>query len=114
MASFTERELTLPVPPSHPGSIGFPGRTGPGRPGWKGDIPSALHMSDAAVGSPLTEKPMTPMEQLFYSTVRLVTYSNGVETGSGTGFFWGISDSNAHVILIATTKHLLKRAEQVR
>ena len=57
---------------------------------------------------------MTPMEQLFYSTVRLVTYRKGVETGSGTGFFWGISEGLAHEMLVATNKHVLEGADQVR
>jgi hypothetical protein len=57
---------------------------------------------------------LTPAQMLLYSAIKLTTSSNGVTTGSGTGFFYEIpvGDDKA-VYLIITNKHVIDGADHV-
>lgn len=54
-------------------------------------------------------------EQLLYSTIKLTTYKNGSEFGSGTGFFMGFAKSDKEFVpAIVTNKHVINECDEIK
>src|SRR5437868_3928234 len=59
--------------------------------------------------------PLSPAEQLAYSTVRIETVSASGQIGTGTGFFYRFADTgNKHVPAIVTNRHVVAAAKKGR
>jgi V8-like Glu-specific endopeptidase len=59
--------------------------------------------------------PLSPAEQLAYSTVRIETVSASGQIGTGTGFFYRFADTGEkHVPAIVTNKHVVASAKKGR
>lgn len=56
----------------------------------------------------------TTADQLIYSTMRLTALSNGVEIGTGTGFFFSFDFDGHPMDVIITNKHVVEGADAVR
>ncbi len=56
---------------------------------------------------------LSPIEQLAFSTTRIVTTLNDGSTGTGTGFFYRLKqqDNGRHIPVIVTNKHVIKNAK---
>lgn len=58
--------------------------------------------------------PLTPAEQLLYSTTRIVTYCGGMPLSYGTGFFYVVNLEDGRLaVLLVTNRHVFENCDRI-
>ena len=58
---------------------------------------------------------LSQAEQMLFNTIKIVSYCDNKETGSGTGFFYTITaPNNSSTTLLITNNHVIENSDRIK